>query len=33
MNYTLLGYADDLTLMAETIELLQKAADVLHDLL
>ena len=32
MNYTWLGYADDLALMAETIELLQKAADVLHDL-
>ena len=33
MNYTWLGYADDLALMTETIELLQKAADVLHDLL
>ena len=33
MNYTWLGYADDLALMAETIELVQKAADVLHDLL
>ena len=33
MSYPWIGYADDLALMAETIELLQKAADVLQDLL
>ena len=33
MSYPWISYADDLTFMAETRELLQKAADVLHDLL
>ena len=33
MSYPWIGYADDLAIMAETKELLQKAADVLQDLL
>ena len=33
MSYPWIGYADDLAIMAETKELLQKAANVLNDLL
>ena len=33
MSYPWIGYADDLALMADSIELLQRAADVLQDLL